>query len=167
EVEQHAGDDERARERPAPRLVRAGDEARAEPAVEREQLPSRLLRGHRARIAPPAAAARPPSRIRRKVVLVLAQLADASLLADLAAQVVELGAADVADRAHLDLVDLGRVQRERALDADPEGVLADGERLAHAGALALDHDPLEDLDPLAVALDHPEVHAHGVARLEA
>ena len=34
------------------------------------------------------------------------------------------------------------------------------------GALALDHDPLEDLDALAAALDHAEMDAHGVARLE-
>ena len=58
------------------------------------------------------------------------------------------------------------MQRERALDADAERVLADGERLAGAGALALDHDPLEHLDPLARALDHAEVDAHRVARLE-
>src|SRR3954453_6630723 len=58
------------------------------------------------------------------------------------------------------------MQGERALDADAEGVLADGERLARPGALALDHDPLEDLDALAGALDDPEMHAHGVARLE-
>ena len=57
-------------------------------------------------------------------------LADARLLADLAAQVVELRAVDVADRLHLDLLDLGRVQRERPLHADAERLLADGERLA-------------------------------------
>src|SRR4051794_36382810 len=93
-------------------------------------------------------------------------LAHARLLADLAAEVVELRAADVADRLHLDLVDLGRMQGERPLDADAEGLLADGERLARASALALDHDALEDLDPAALALDHLEVHADGVARLE-
>ena len=97
----------------------------------------------------------------------LAQLADARLLADLLAQVVELRAVDVADRADLDLLDLRRVHRERPLDADAERLLADGERLARAGALALDHDPLEDLHAAALALDHLEVHAHGVARLEA
>ena len=96
----------------------------------------------------------------------LAQLADASLLADLAAQVVQLRAVHVADRVDLDLVDLRRMQRERALDADAEGVLADGEGLARARALPLDHDPLEHLDPLAGAFDHAEVHAHRVARLE-
>ena len=32
-----------------------------------------------------------------------------------------------------------------------------------AAALAADHRALEDLDPLAVALDHPDVHLQGVA----
>src|SRR4051812_20366459 len=100
------------------------------------------------------------------VALALAQLADASLLADLAAQVVQLGAVDVADRADLDLVDLRRVERERALHAHAERVLADGERLARAAALPLDDDPLEHLDPRARAFDDAEMHAHRVARLE-
>ena len=37
-VEQDARDDERAGERAAPRLVRAGDEARAEAAIEAQEL---------------------------------------------------------------------------------------------------------------------------------
>src|SRR5262249_21738269 len=69
------------------------------------------------------------------------------------------------DGLHLDLVDLRRVQRERALDAHPERVLADGERLADARPLPLQDDALEDLDPLARALDDAELHANGVARL--
>src|SRR5262249_10885408 len=85
---------------------------------------------------------------------------------DLAAEVVQLRPVHVADRGDVDLVDLRRMQRERPLDADAEGVLAHGERLTGAGTLALDHDPLEDLDPLAVALDDLEVNAHGVPRLE-
>src|SRR2546428_7760708 len=95
-----------------------------------------------------------------------AQLADAGLLADLLAQVVELRAVDVADRGDLDLVDLRRVERERALDADAERLLADRERLVHASALALENDALEDLDAAALALDHLEVNANGVAGLE-
>ncbi len=55
---------------------------------------------------------------------------------------------------------------ERPLDPDAERLLADSERLAHAGALALDDDALEDLDTAALAFDHLEVHANGVARLE-
>src|SRR5438034_4765367 len=116
---------------------------------------------------PKGDAALPRRRIHPAPVLALAQLADASLLADLAAQVVELRAVDVADSGDVDLVDLRRVQRERPLDADTERVLAHGEGLPHARTLPLDHDPLEDLDPLAVALDHLEVHAHRIARLEA
>jgi hypothetical protein len=58
------------------------------------------------------------------------------------------------------------VERECALDADAERLLADREGLARAGALALDHDALEDLDAAALPLDHLEVNANGVARLE-
>src|SRR5438270_4178220 len=97
----------------------------------------------------------------------VALLADARLLADAAAQVIELGPVDVADGGHVDLLDLWRVQREWPLHADTEGLLADGERLANARALTLDDDALEHLDAAALALDHLEVHAHRVARLEA
>ena len=92
-----------------------------------------------------------------------APLGDAGALADLVAQVVELRPADVAAGGDLELLDLGRVQRERPLDPDAERLLADGEGLARAAALALDHDALEDLGAAAVALDDLEVHAHAVA----
>src|SRR5581483_4454258 len=163
--QQHAGNNERACERPAAGLVRAGDQAHAEPPVERQQLRSRSLRGHAASIAPAPARSR-GSAAKSTKSLRRAELADAGLLADLAAEVVELGAIDVADRADLDLVDLRRVQRERPLDADAEGVLADGEGLAGAGALPLDHEALEDLDPLPGPFDHAKVDTHGVAGLE-
>ena len=58
------------------------------------------------------------------------------------------------------------MERERPLDADAERLLAHGERLAHAGALPLDDDALEDLDAAARALDHLEVDADRVAGLE-
>src|SRR3954447_12349263 len=96
----------------------------------------------------------------------VAALADAGALADAAAQVVELGPADVAAGGDLDALDLRRVQRERALHADAEGLLADREGLAHALALALDDHALEDLRTAARALDDLEVHADAVARLE-
>ena len=95
-----------------------------------------------------------------------AALGDPGALADLPAQVVELRAADVAARCDLELLDLRRVEREGPLDADSEGVLADGEGLAGAAALALDHDALEHLGPAAVALDHLEVDPHAVAGAE-
>ena len=66
-----------------------------------------------------------------------APLGDPGRLADPAAQVVELGPAHVAARGDLEFLDLRRVQRERPLDADAEGLLADGEGLARAGALPL------------------------------
>ena len=95
-----------------------------------------------------------------------APLGHPSALADLPAQVVELRPPHVAAGGHLELLDLRRVQRERPLDADAEGLLAHGERLARAAALALDHDALEDLGAAAVPLDHLEVNAHAVARGE-
>ncbi len=52
---------------------------------------------------------------------------------------------------------------ERALDADAEAELADGERLVDTGALAADDHALEDLDPLAGPLDHPHVDLQRVA----
>ena len=92
-----------------------------------------------------------------------APLGHTGALADLVAQVVELRPPDVAAGGHLELLDLRRVQRERSLDADAEGLLAHSEGLARAAALALDHDPLEDLGSAAVPLDDLEVHAHAIA----
>jgi hypothetical protein len=59
------------------------------------------------------------------------------------------------------------VERERSLHPHSERLFADRERLADTGPLALDHDPLEGLESAPLALDHLEVHTHGVARLEA
>ena len=58
------------------------------------------------------------------------------------------------------------MQRERTLDADAEGLLAHGERLAHAVALALDDGALVHLGALPAALDDLEMNLDGVARLE-
>src|SRR5712691_1597035 len=106
------------------------------------------------------------SRTPRPAAAVLPELPHARLPPQLAAQVVELGPVDVADRGDLDSLDLRRMERKRPLDADPEGLLAHGERLPRPGSLALQDDALEDLDPLPLALDHLEVHAHGVPSLE-
>ena len=96
----------------------------------------------------------------------VAALADAGALADTVTQVVELRAPDVTAGGDLDLLDLRRVQRERALDADTERLLADGEGLACAVALALDDNALKDLGAAASALDHLEVDAQAVACVE-
>ena len=106
-VEQDTRDDERPRERPPPGFVGPGDEPRIERAVEPEQLLTRLaaLRRHLPTIARLAGGiVLGWSEFAKK--LRLAELADASLLPDLAAQVVELRAVDVADLHDLDLVDL-------------------------------------------------------------
>ncbi len=96
----------------------------------------------------------------------VAALAHTRALADPVAQVVELRAAHVAARGQLDALDLRRVHREHALDADAEGLLAHRERLARTVALALDDDALEDLHAAARALDHLEVDLHAVAGRE-
>src|SRR5712691_8713681 len=80
----------------------------------------------------------------------------ARLLSHFLAQVVQLRAAHVADLHDLDALDLRRVERERALDADAERLLPHRERLADTGALALDDG----------AFDDAEVDADAVARLE-
>src|SRR5687767_6557480 len=81
------------------------------------------------------------------------------------AQEVELGAADAGRPHQVDLGDRRRMKREDALDALAERHLAHRERGAGAAAMQPDHDPLEDLDALLVALAHLYVHADGVARL--
>src|SRR5690606_29243972 len=55
---------------------------------------------------------------------------------------------------------------EGPLDTDPEGHLADGEGLTHAGALAADHDALEHLDTAAVPLDDVHADLEGVTGAE-
>ena len=58
------------------------------------------------------------------------------------------------------------MHRERALHADAERLLADGEGLAGAVALALDDHALEDLGTATRALDDLEVDPDAVAGLE-
>ena len=66
----------------------------------------------------------------------------------------------------LDADDLRRVHGERALHADSEADLADGERLAVARAVAADDDALEDLDALAAALDDLVADLDGITDAE-
>ena len=60
----------------------------------------------------------------------------------------------------------GECTREHALDADAEGLLAYGERLAGPVSLTLDDDTLEHLHAPASALDHLEVNLDTVAGRE-
>ena len=64
----------------------------------------------------------------------LALLGDASSLAHLVAEVVQLGATDATMTNDLELGDLGAVKREGTLNTDTEGNLADGEGLTGTGA---------------------------------
>ena len=91
---------------------------------------------------------------------------DAGGLADLAAQVEQLRAADQAAPGHFDLVHAGRVDQKRALDAEPAADLADEKGGAGAALLAREHGALEYLDALLAALDDFDMDAHGVPRPE-
>ena len=84
-----------------------------------------------------------PIRLLGAVVLLLG---DAGALAAQAAQVIQLGAADLAAAHDLDRVDHRRVEREHALDALAVGDLADREVLLQARAGAADADALVGLD---------------------
>jgi hypothetical protein len=82
------------------------------------------------------------------------------------AQVVQLRPPHVAAGGHLDALDLRRVQWEGSLHSDAERLLAHGERLTHAVALALEDDPLEDLGAPPRSLHDLEVHADAIAGVE-
>src|SRR5437870_4854137 len=89
-------------------------------------------------------------------------LSDAGLLPDLLPQVIELRPADPARPEDLDLLDAGRVDRERPLHPDPVGDAPDRERLAESPAAAPDHHALERLEPVAPAFGDLDVDPHGI-----
>src|ERR1700716_2745165 len=97
---------------------------------------------------------------------VLLALADAGRLAAQAAQVIELGAPDLAAADHLDRVDHRRIKRKDALDAFPIGDLADREVLVQPAAGAADAHALIGLHARALALDHLDVDDDRVPRAE-
>src|SRR6187549_759088 len=96
----------------------------------------------------------------------LLALDDAGALAGPAAQVIELGAADDAAADHLDALDVGRIEREDALDALAEAHLADGEIAVDAAVRASDAHALVVLHAGALAFDHAHADAYGVAGAE-
>src|SRR4029453_5708076 len=100
-------------------------------------------------------------------ILGLGVLGDAARLAAQVAQVVELGAAHDALADDLDLPDARAVEREHALHTLAEGDFAHRERGVHAGVLAADAQALIDLQALAVAFLHLDVHAERIAGLKA
>src|SRR5688500_14478077 len=84
-----------------------------------------------------------------------AALFDAGGLAGQLAQVVQVGAADLAHAHDADVVDAGRVDQERSLDADAVGGdAAHGEVLVNAHAAAADDDAFEILQALAATFDN-------------
>ena len=98
--------------------------------------------------------------------IVFATLLDLGSLAVQLAQIVELGAANVASGDDGYRFNGGRVQRERALHAHAEGYFADQEALADAGAGTAQNHALEGLGAGAVAFDHSHVDPNGVAGAE-
>src|SRR5690606_23118585 len=89
--------------------------------------------------------------------------AQARLLPAELAQVVEVGAANVAAAHDLELLDLRGVHGVDALDTHAVADLANGEGLAETAALAPDHHTLEDLDALLLAFLDAIVDADLVA----
>ena len=85
-------------------------------------------------------------------------------LADAVAKEVQLGAADLAVADDLDLLDPRAVELERALDTDARRDPADRDGGRDAAVAHAHHEALEDLDPLAVALDDLGGDLDGVAR---
>src|SRR3989344_9360532 len=81
-------------------------------------------------------------------------------------QVIEFRAADFAGAQELDALDLGRVNGEGPLDADPLDQLADGEILAVAAAGPFDDDAFKALHPLLAALDDLGIDLDRVTDLE-
>src|SRR5260221_544340 len=94
-----------------------------------------------------------------------AALLEARRLATQVAHVVEILAPHDVVAHNLDLVDVGRVQQEGALDADVVRDAAHSERAVDALAAQLDHNALEHLDALAATLDHFHMHANRITWL--
>ena len=95
-----------------------------------------------------------------------ALLLDAGLLTRQVAQIVDACAAYDTHLVQLDFLDVGRVERENALDAHAVRNLADGEHLGLAGTLDLDYDTTETLKALLAALDDFVGHGDSVTGLE-
>src|ERR1700743_374720 len=95
----------------------------------------------------------------------MAAFRDARGFAAHTAQVIELGAADLAAAHELDGVDHRGEQREHALDTLAVRNLAHGEALVDAVAGAADADALVGLHAGALAFLDLDVDDHGVARL--
>ena len=83
-----------------------------------------------------------------------------------AAQLVQLGAANLTVAHNLELRDVRGVYREGLLDAYTVGNTADGNRLVNAGVLLGNDDAFENLNTLTVAFLDLRVYLYGIADLE-
>src|SRR5262245_57906909 len=77
-------------------------------------------------------------------------------------QIIEFGAAYLAARYNVDLINAGRVQGEDPLHADAVGDFSDSEGRTVAFAGKSDDDSLENLSPLFFALYHFHVNPNGL-----
>src|SRR4029079_10901037 len=93
-------------------------------------------------------------------------LAERRGLADALPEEVQLRPSNLAVADNLDLLDPRAVDLERPLDADAARDPADRDRAGDAAATKPHHGPLEDLDPLAIALDDLGRHLDRVTRGE-
>src|SRR5437868_428371 len=93
-------------------------------------------------------------------------LGDARGLAAPAAQVIELGTADLAAADDLDGIDHGRIEREHALDALTVGNLAHRKVLVESRAGAADADAFIGLDAGALPFDHLVIDENRITRPE-
>src|SRR5215813_8477490 len=92
----------------------------------------------------------------------LSALLDSCGLAAQRTQVIQLRPTHLTPACDLNGFDSGGVNGEGPLDADAVADLPHREGLASAPALPADDDALEHLDPRAVALGDPHVHAKRV-----
>ena len=109
---------------------------------------------------------KPIGKTDRSFFLELDEFLNLGALTNSVAEIVELGATDITAADNLDLRDTGAVDREDTLDALAGLDTADGESLLDAGTASRDHDALELLDTLIVALDDLNRNFNGIADVE-
>ena len=100
------------------------------------------------------------------ILLFLQLLADLGSLTDAAAQVIQLGTANLTVADNLELGNVRGMYREGLLDAYAVRDAANGNRLVNASVLLGNDDALEHLNTLAVALLDLSEYLYGIAALQ-
>ena len=98
--------------------------------------------------------------------LVAADVLDLGGLALQTAQVIELRTAHLTTADDLDMINAGRMQRERALYADAVADAANREGFAAGAVAAGDYSAFKRLKTFAVTFNNLYEHAQGVANVE-